>query len=371
MSFTWTADEKRLCGLLVRGTAITEDCRAAVIRVAQRHGLGALLAYRLREAGRSLQWSTGLRDELVAAERASVMLDAVRRPELARVVDALAGEGVPSVMFKGCALAETVYPEPHLRPRLDTDLLVREADLPMVRSTLGRLGYEAALETTGTLVTAQCHGTRVDRSGVRHALDVHWRPFNLARFANVLTFDEVQAAARPVPAVSPHALVPAPEHQLLLACVHRVAHHAEAPELRWLYDIHLLSRSFEPDAFVGVLDLAARKRVLAICLASLRDAQDCFATPVPPGICEPALLVDTVAEREGLTAYLGGPRPLATQLWLDLRALNGWRARCRLLREHLLPPSAYVRSRYGVGRLALPFVYAYRACCGAPRWFRR
>ena len=32
------------------------------------------------------------------------------------------------LVFKGTALAYTCYPEPSLRPRLDTDLLIRRAD---------------------------------------------------------------------------------------------------------------------------------------------------------------------------------------------------------------------------------------------------
>jgi len=43
--------------------------------------------------------------------------------ELREVLAALAGAGLPVLLLKGAALAYTLYPEPHLRDRSDTDLL--------------------------------------------------------------------------------------------------------------------------------------------------------------------------------------------------------------------------------------------------------
>ncbi|HVB37328.1 MAG TPA: nucleotidyltransferase family protein [Vicinamibacterales bacterium] len=369
----WSPDERLLCETLVAETPrVPPARRPGLLEAARRHRLLGLLARRVREAGDVGPWTPAQQEGLAAALREEVVIEALRRPELARVVAALAADDLPAVLFKGGALAYTMYPAPHLRPRLDTDLLVREGDLPAVRRALERLGYDAAIEITGTLVTAQCHYARVDRYGVRHALDVHWRPFNPARFAGLLAFDEVRASARPMPPLSPHALAPAPEHQLLFACVHRLAHHADAPDLLWLYDVHLLATSLEPGALAAAIDLAARKRVLALCLSSLHAARACFGTRLPEAASSSAGEQRALAEREGAAAYLDGARPLVAQLWLDVRALDGWRARWRLVREHVLPPAAYVRARYGTAsRLALPFLYAYRVCRGAPRWFRR
>lgn len=333
-------DERILCSLLTgTGIRVPPPDREGVLHAAQRHRLEALLAHRLRETGDLSQWDPGHRERLAAAARDAALLEAIRGPELARVVEALAGDGLAAVLFKGSALGHTVYPAAHLRPRLDSDLLVGEPAVPAVRTALERAGYEPAVETTGMLVTAQCHYTRVDRTGVRHALDVHWRPFNAARFAGLLTFEEVRASARPLAAVSPRALAPAPVHALLLACVHRVVHHAESPDLLWLYDIHLLVTSLAPDARAGFFELAARRRVLAVCLRSLRAAQACFGTPLlsfpeaAPALKEPEA---ELAAREDVAGYLTGQRRLVSQVCLDLRAL-GWRARWRLVREHLLP----------------------------------
>ena len=48
----------------------------------------------------------------------------LRGREIARVTAALDARGVRALLVKGAALAYGLYPEPCLRPRVDTDILV-------------------------------------------------------------------------------------------------------------------------------------------------------------------------------------------------------------------------------------------------------
>src|SRR5207244_7367213 len=55
----------------------------------------------------------------------------------------------------------------------------------------------------------------------------------------------------------------------------------------------------------------------------------------------------------------------------DLHSLSDWRARARLLREHLVPPPAYILASYGRTRATLlPVLYVHRILRGALEWFR-
>jgi hypothetical protein len=55
----------------------------------------------------------------------------------------------------------------------------------------------------------------------------------------------------------------------------------------------------------------------------------------------------------------------------DVTALPDWRARARLVKEHVFPPAAYMREAYGIsGRGWLPALYIWRFATGARRWFR-
>ena len=79
------------------------------------------------------------------------------------VVDALAAAGVPALITKGTALAYTVYPQPWLRPRTDTDLLVRHEDVPAASLALQACGYTRSdALSTGELVSHQYAFERTD-----------------------------------------------------------------------------------------------------------------------------------------------------------------------------------------------------------------
>jgi hypothetical protein len=69
---------------------------------------------------------------------------------------------------------------------------------------------------------------------------------------------------------------------------------------------------------------------------------------------------------------VGRPWTQAEVLHLDLQALPDWRTRGRLLREHLLPSSGYMRAKYGVrSNAVLPALYIWRVLRGMPKWLRR
>src|SRR5581483_5776155 len=104
--------------------------------------------------------------------------------------------------------------------------------------------YERPAEVDGELSTGQFHFIRDDRHGVEHALDVHWRVSNVRAFADVLSYDEMARDAVPLASLGDRAWGPCPVHALLLASVHRVAHHADTDHLLWLFDAWLVAREF-------------------------------------------------------------------------------------------------------------------------------
>jgi hypothetical protein len=137
----------------------------------------------------------------------------------------------------------------------------------------------------------------------------------------------------------------------------------------WIYDLHCLATGLSADQRREVRDLAAARGLSLIAAEGLARARDTFGTA---GV-EPLVEAFRAEIPRGQQAMVHErSRTLARLLRFDLAALPGWRARARLLREHLLPPPRYMRARYGVAsNLVLPSLYVWRALAGAPKWLRR
>lgn len=304
--------------------------------------------------------------------RGAAAIDVARERELRTALTALAGAGVRPILFKGAALAHTHYPRPEMRLCDDTDVMIAAADRATVAGVLGGLGYQRPPEVDGELTTAQFHFDKRDRFGILHAFDVHWRISNVRVFADALSYEELARDAVPIPSLGPHAWGASPRHALLLACVHRVAHHSDTRDLLWLYDIHLLARSGDDAERAAFAALASARRMRAVCARGLELASAAFGGIDPRWHAALSAANGAGAQDEPSAAFLRGRLSQAEILKADLAATPGWPGRVRILREHLFPKRAFMYERYGLRQpAALPFLYLYRIVTGVPRWFRR
>jgi hypothetical protein len=340
-----------------------EEARAWLAH-AEVHRVHVLLAERWLRVAAGDPVLGAIRATLRQMLRAAIVADAVQDAECRRVYAALSGGGIRAAVIKGAALAHTIYPAPHLRPRCDTDILIGRDDAAAVRRALIALGYAAEIETSGDLVTSQCHFSRLDDNGLRHAWDVHWRVSNAHAMAGILSLDQIEAAgSRPTALAG--LVAPNRADALLLACVHRIAHHHDSRDLIWLYDIHLLAESLSSSEWAAFEAHAKACGAWPLCARGLVLARDRFSTRVPPRVGH----VDGGATG---TQFAGAGWREIDVLRMNLRALPTWSDRLQLLREHLFPPADFIAARYHVThRAALPWAYVRRITTGAPKWFRR
>jgi len=343
----------------------------AFLAAARRHRLRPLVAWLLRERGELVSWPLSLSGPLIDAERAEAAVEIVRAVDLDRLLRGFAAAGVDALLFKGAAFAYSLYPEPWLRPREDTDVMIRFADLAAAGRVLADAGFEPMRMTAGEIVTHQRTFVRRDRSGRRHEWDVHWKIANPVAFSDLLTADDLLRAALPIALEGgAEARVPRRAEALILCCLHRVSHHHDSGDLLWLYDIHLLAGRLSAGEIGELVDVARRIGAGPICARGLRLARERFETPLPA-----SLVGDLDGPGAGTRAlpatYLGGDTRKARLLMADLAAIPEWRRRVQLVREHLFPPGEYMLARHGrTSRLLLPALYAWRIVRGAPGWFR-
>lgn len=317
-----------------------------------------LAAARANRVDRLIAVRTG---QIDADCRAAAILDEIAVRELNRLLAALEASGISPLVLKGAALAHTHYDESWHRQRVDADLLIAPGDRHRAIDVLHRAGYIRPAFISGELVMSQMPFARVGSLGEEHHVDVHWRLANPQLFASLPDYAELSARARIILVRGQEMRTLCPVDSLLLACVHRAAHHNRSDDLVWLLDIHLLAQRFIPAEWAEFVALACRHEVRGLCADGLLTAQQCFHTSISP---DANFTLTDASATEPASAFLRKDLTRFDRFRIDCASLAP-RARWRLAREHVMPPAAYIREKYGVRRGALlPLFYLRRVIDG-------
>ncbi|MGE3277968.1 MAG: nucleotidyltransferase family protein [Vicinamibacterales bacterium] len=297
--------------------------------------------------------------------REAAIVDAWQGAAVTQCIAVLAAAGIPVLVMKGAALSWTCYPEAHVRPRNDDDLLVPRERFDAAVGALCAAGYRVEPQIEAEPVSRQRHLSREWPAGVHH-VDLHWWPSNPVAFDALPAFEALMAGSVPLPACGPAARAPGTVHMLLLLCAHRVAHHTPTEDPQWLLDLHFAAVRLGQGEWARFAAAARASRISQICGTELASARARLGTPVPADV-----LADLLAARgEPSADHLRDRGPLYVQ-WLNLRHLSGPGARLALISAHLLPPAAYMQARFGpAGPLRLSWLYLRRLCAGSARWVR-
>jgi len=257
------------------------------------HGLAPTLYRTLETAAAELvppTLLTRLRDD----DRDSARRNLILTSQFLALLDAFQAEGISVLPLKGPVLAESLYPDPLLRPFSDLDILVRPKDVAAAIRALTSQGYtlkpHLAHLSLRTLMRLDFQLLFYHPHKV--AVDIQWdtAPADFpSRFDPELLWrahGSIDIAGRPVPTLSRESL-------LLFLCVHGAKHLWS--RLQWLGDIARLANA--------PLDwhLAARLTAEAKCerpfLLGLLLAHDLLDAPVPPPILERARTQPSIVAR--------------------------------------------------------------------------
>ncbi|HEX8172863.1 MAG TPA: nucleotidyltransferase family protein [Thermoanaerobaculia bacterium] len=290
--------------------------------------------------------------------------EGLRLRDLRSLLELLEDAGVAPLIVKGSALAYDLYERPELRPRGDTDLLIADADRERVRALLAAQGFDERLTSGDDHGVRQTTFVRRDRFGFEHAYDIHHAITNSAVFADALRYEDLVARARPLPAIAERARGLAYPDALLLACIHRVAHHHDSDRLIWLVDIALLWQAMSAAEQAEFWRRAAAARVVAVCERSLELTAEWTGLRFTPA----REVLGTIDEQEPSRVFLDRGASYARITATNLRALP-LRQRLQRLRQLAFPPRAYMRQQFG--RRPLAAMYLVRALRGMARLFRR
>ena len=333
-----------------------------------KHGIQPLLYYSLRNSESLNEWPERIQKQLELEAKKQILIDILRQRELKQVLQTLASRKIVPLLMKGTPLSFTHYPDPSLRPRWDTDILIQKSDLQKTEATLLELGYTRSNTITGDLIQNQLLYSK-EESGMKYFLDIHWKISNPTLFADLFSYRELLREIRIIPQLGKDACTVSPEHSLLLSCIHIAAHHSSSIRLIWLYDLHLLVEKMSVAEFEKFAELALQKKTASICNRYLTLSKLWFSTKSPGHLTEFCPGVEL--SQEPTAQYLDSNLTRAKQLLLDFRQLD-LRRKVQLLRENLFPPAEYMRRRFSISEPALlPFFYFYRIVSGVRYWFQR
>ena len=121
-----------------------------------------------------------------------------------------------------------------------------------------------------------------------------------------------------MPRLGPHALAPSPPLALLVACLHRTAHHGTTTRLLWLYDIHLLATTLSDRDWHTVVERAELCGLTPVVVAGLDHAAERLGTVVPASVLDRLRAANLVIEPD-MRAFLQG-KPSQIQV-----AASDWR----------------------------------------------
>ena len=258
-----------------------------VMERARFHGICALLA----QAPDAL---TGWPERPAAAVREEMRLAALweelHRARIVEVIEQLADAGVETMVMKGTALAYLHYPDPSVRRRGDTDLLIQAKDLAMARKVLIETGCFAREDPLGLYF--QETWLFDSGAGMQHAIDLHWEPVDHTVLQRVLGSDLYWKHRIPVPRLSTHASAPDSLVMLVHGALNQAWHAHRglfvedervfgARRLLWSVDYLRITQKFGPDDWTRLADYCAENDAAAVVHAALEGAHRDLELDVP------------------------------------------------------------------------------------------
>jgi hypothetical protein len=296
---------------------------------------------------------------LLAAQQQALRHYLLLKAAYQSITRALAHAEIPTLTLKGFALAHAVYPQPHLRPMLDLDLLVPYAQRTDALACMQNLGYAIDQPHQSAGVQQIFHHYHLRQ---RVAVELHYRliplrsqllrPEQMEWFwsqTRVLAYDDLRLTAL------------TPEADLLYLCAHCILMHGEFSFfLQRFLDVHLLIQKNPQLDWNMVVERAVTLRWTFAVARTLELARDYFGTTL-----DNAILQELASRRPAAQdlAHASHIHPHSTRLEATRQLMRGMNARERWIWfwGSILPTPQFMRWRYEFhSNWLLPFFYFWR-----------
>jgi hypothetical protein len=258
--------------------------------------------------------------QLVGEKMATKMLNLYRdevlqnlflERELQSLLRAFNEAKIPLILFKGPALAYSIYPKPDLRTYNDIDVMIHPADLPRAHALLTQKSYRFYEEFRSNAVYSKRTGYNytLESSGKLFAVlvELHTAP-HTSEIGTVFDIKSLWAKAQPISVMGEYVLTMDPMDHLLYLCWHYRFH--GFTRLLWLYDLVVMLRAIGAKMdWVALVQMARHQGLettLYYCLSWCRDLfgvvipEEVFAWSRPP--LASRFIIERIALSDGAQA---------------------------------------------------------------------
>lgn len=309
-----------------------------------------------------------LRERVRDEARLQVLWEETHRSLLQQIFSALSEADVSCLVFKGTGLAYSMYDNPAVRRRGDSDLLVRRTELGTTRKVL----FELGMTKSGSPSLGQETWLSKAKGGFIHAIDLHWEIIGPPALRELMSVEQCFSRAIALPRLAPAAHTLDHVFTLLRGAINHGLHGVygygvdgelqfAADRIIWRLDTHLVAESLADAEWRELLDISSRMGIASLLLQELCKAKETFGNKIPEGILAALEACDKTSPLQGYlweSSEFGRAR-------MNLKACRSWRDFAELASFLLFPDEERMRVLVPTKRAwPLPVLYVYRIVRG-------
>lgn len=228
----------------------------------------------------------GLTAKLVEIQHMEVLQNLFLEGELQKVLHAFNEAHIPLMLFKGPALAYSVYPQAHIPSHIrtyhDIDGLIQPTDLDRAHKLLTEIGYTFYEEFRANVINNKRTGynyiLKEKDSWLEVLIELHTAPHD-SEIGTVFDIDDMWANAQAITVLGEPTLTMHPTDHMLYLCWHYRFH--AFSRLLWLYDIVVFARTFTDEDWAIIVRKAVRQRLATTLYYCLVWCRDLFGVAIP------------------------------------------------------------------------------------------
>ncbi len=321
------------------------DGQAAVRNQIAFHGIALLLA----EHPTLLDnWPKEPRDHTQSEARMQALWEISHAKAVATLFEALHDAGIPALAMKGTALAYSLYDDPAMRRRGDTDILINAQNRDHARQVMRDAGFSPG----GDPLPLQEEWFYHSGISFNHEIDVHWRINASQAVSRALEHNPPWPRAIALPRLSENAQGMSALDSILHTCVNWAAHHAygyiaeeekhmEGDRLIWAIDLDKLASALSDSDWRKLVEICKGNGLSQLVRSGLLFAQLRLDTVIP----EYALAALAAHHSHEPAARYFEVTSNRKRFALDMAACATWREKAQLIRKALLPGRDFFADR--------------------------